>query len=40
LGVGISYGARLTFVDADARPPTPEGDGTQLLSSIELDGET
>ncbi|KAF1344099.1 hypothetical protein BDV97DRAFT_380020 [Delphinella strobiligena] len=33
----ISYGSRLTFVDADARPPTPEGDDSQLLGSIQLD---
>ena len=36
---GISYGDRLTFIDADARPPTPEGDGSQLLSSIQLDDD-
>lgn len=32
----ISYGSRLTFVDADAPPPLDEGDGSELLSSIEL----
>lgn len=32
----ISYGARLTFVDADVPSPIDEGDGSQLLSSIEL----
>ncbi|PNS19439.1 hypothetical protein CAC42_7283 [Sphaceloma murrayae] len=32
----ISYGSRLTFTDADAPPPEDEGDGTQVLSSIEL----
>ncbi|KAL1302167.1 hypothetical protein AAFC00_002598 [Neodothiora populina] len=33
----ISYGSRLTFVDTDARPPTPEGDGSHILSNIQLD---
>ena len=32
----ISYGSRLTFVDADAPPPGDEGDGSELLSSIDL----
>lgn len=33
----ISYGQRLTFVDADMPEPSDEGDGTQLLDSIQLD---
>lgn len=32
----ISYGSRLTFVDHDARPPTPE-DASQLLNYISID---
>lgn len=35
----ISYGSRLTFVDTDARPPTPEGDGSSLLGGISLGNE-
>lgn len=34
---GISYGQRLTFKDADAPQYVDEGDGTQLLGSIQLD---
>ena len=33
----ISYGSRLTFVDADAPSPIDEGDGSQLLENIQLD---
>ncbi|KAK8215124.1 hypothetical protein M8818_002134 [Zalaria obscura] len=33
----ISYGQRLTFKDADAPQYVDEGDGTQLLGSIQLD---
>lgn len=32
----ISYGSRLTFVDADAPAPVDEGDGSDLLQSIQL----
>ncbi|GAB7342173.1 hypothetical protein MBLNU457_g0429t2 [Dothideomycetes sp. NU457] len=32
----ISYGSRLTFVDADAPAPMDEGDGSDLLGSIQL----
>jgi len=32
----ISYGSRLTFVDADAAAPIDEGDGSDLLGSIQL----
>ncbi|GAM87292.1 hypothetical protein ANO11243_053140 [Dothideomycetidae sp. 11243] len=32
----ISYGSRLTFVDADNQCLDDEGDGTQMLCSIEL----
>lgn len=32
----ISYGSRLTFIDADAPEPEDEGDGSELLGSIEL----
>jgi hypothetical protein len=34
---GISYGSKLTFKDHDARPPTPEGDGSELLNQISID---
>jgi len=33
----ISYGSRLTFVDADAPAPVDEGDGSQVLEGIQLD---
>jgi len=33
----ISYGSRLTFVDADAPQVVDEGDGSQLLGNIQLD---
>ena len=32
----ISYGSRLTFVDADAPEPDDEGDGSMLLDGIQL----
>ncbi|KAF2150615.1 hypothetical protein K461DRAFT_179107 [Myriangium duriaei CBS 260.36] len=34
--LNISYGARLTFVDADPPSPVDEGDGSEMLSQIEL----
>ena len=36
---GISYGARLTFIDADAPKVVDEGDGSQLLGSIQIDDD-
>lgn len=33
---GISYGARLTFVDADAPAPVNEGDGAEIFSEMQL----
>lgn len=32
----ISYGARLTFIDADAPEPSDDGDGTEVLGGIDL----